>query len=139
MPRFSHHSARADFDKLSSGAAQVSFFGLITRDGLDALQAQVCGQMCRTPAVVVRVDTALVMTGGAAPRCPDSGKSCHHEAVALVVPPDLYDQAMQLARESAAAYGVRRPVFLPEQAEMAYQWAAHVAQSQPEKSLPPQR
>ena len=135
MPRFSHHSARVDFEKLSSGAANVSFYGLITRNGMDALQAQVCGQMCRMPAAVVRVDSALV-TGGAAPRCPDSGETCHHEAVALVVPPELYDLAMQLARESAAAYGVRRPVFLPEQAALAYQWAAHVAQSPPARSLP---
>ncbi len=135
MPRFSYHSAQASWQKLSSGANSISFYGFLTRKGFAALRCQVDAQALNAPAIVLRLDTALL-----------AGRDdfidadvCTHEAVALVVPPDRYEQALALSRKMASLWGVRRPVFLPEQAALAYQWAAHVAQSQYAKLPQPLR
>lgn len=134
MLRFSYHSAQVLCEQLSSGASNVAFYGLLTRKGFDVLRAQACQCTHAAPAIVMRMDTALMADAGdfmdARPR------GCPHDAVALVVPSDRYEQALVLARKLATAFGVRRPVFLPEQAPLAYQWADFVARSQSERSLP---
>lgn len=135
MFKFSYHSAQVKCEELPSGASLISFYGTITHKGFDLLQEQACAHTGAAPSIVMRVDTALLLEdeGEDFLTCSD----CHHEAVALVVPHSRYEQAMRLAR-NAAKLGVRRPVFLPEQAGLAHQWAAYVAQSQSARLLPAQ-
>ena len=135
--RFSYHSAQAHCRKLASGVMDVAFFGTLTRNGFDAVNAQAIRHCYGAPAVVLRMDEGLLVESddyidGSHPVTGD------FPAVALVVPASRYERALLLARRSAAAFGVRRPVFLPEQAPLAYLWAAHVARSQPARLPLPQ-
>ena len=129
MQRFSHHSARVLCKQLPSGACDVAFYGLLTRKGFEVLRAQACRVTHDAPSIVMRMDMAVL--ADSEDFMDAMARACPHDAVALVVPSDRYEQAMQLARAMASAFGVRRPVFLPEQAPLAYLWAAHVARSQP--------
>jgi len=128
MVRFSYHSAQVACEILASGAGSVAFYGVLTRKGFDVLRQQACLSVHEAPAIVMRLDTAVMADRD--DFMDATARACPHDAVALVVPSDRYEQALALARKLATAFGVRRPVFLPEQSLMAYRWAAHVARSQ---------
>jgi hypothetical protein len=128
MQRFSYHSAQVSCEQLPTGAFEVVFYGLLTKKGFAVLRDHACRFAQGAPSIVMRMDLALLADAedfmSAAPRL------CPHDAVALVVPAERYEQALALASRMATAFGVRRPVFLPDQAPLAYQWASHVARSQ---------
>jgi len=129
MTLFSYYSARVTCAKLAGGAVNFSFYGFLTCKGFDALYEPCRLYALGAAAVIVRFDTALLSDDGDYLTAASPGAS-GFEAVALVVPANRYDRALRLARTMAAEFGVRRPVFLPEQAGLAHQWAAHVARSQ---------
>lgn len=129
MNRFSCHSARLNCEKLSTGVVNLSIYGLVTHEGFDKLYDPACRYALGAPAVVARIDTALLCADGDL-MTPDYPGTQHFPAVALVVPPERYEWALGLSRAVAAKWGVTRLAFLPEQLEAAHRWAAHVARSQ---------
>lgn len=135
MPRISYHSAQVCCETLPSGVVKLSLFGLITREGFNGVYGPARQYATGAPVVIARFDTALISARGDLMSA-DSPGIGDFPAVALVVPADRYERALHLARALASAFGVSRPVFLPEQLEAAHQWAAHVARSRSGLSLP---
>ena len=124
MKTIGNHSARASFQAIADyNFVEVNYTGVLAFTSLAYLQKIVLAETLDIPALVLRMDRALV-----AMSCvPVSERRAYGPAGAIVVRPDQFDLGSDYAQKMAAI-GVRRVVFLESQLCLAYEWAEQRAQ-----------
>lgn len=129
MKTIQYHAAAARFKAVSSfNFVEVNYKGPLSLTSLGYLQGVVLAETRDIPALVLRMDRALLALAS----IPVADKMKYKPAGALVVRPDQFDLCASYA-ESLAVIGVRRVVFLESQLALAYEWAEQRAQKRVRK------
>lgn len=124
-------------ERLPSGVAEVTYWGVLTCAALDALRLVLVKEAAQEASLIVRLDKVLYGFA-CAPPVPVGAYPCNSAPAALVVQPENYDMWTDYAR-NLAAHGVMRAVFLSSELVQAEQWAVSVVCVDSASPLPERR
>lgn len=121
MPSFEFQSAKAVLKRLENGVIEITYYGILSRDVLRELKRQILIAAEDAPALVIRMDKALVIASDISPP-PEWDSQKKIPIAALVVPPAHFEMWTEYGHR-VALIGVMRAVFLVSQLDLAYRWA----------------
>jgi len=121
MLSFECQSARAVLRDLESGVVEVTYYGVLNREAMSNLKREIHEAAKDAPALVVRMDRALIIASDIAPP-PEWDSKKKIATAALVVRPEHFEMWTDYGHR-VALLGVMRAVFLVSQASLAYRWA----------------
>lgn len=107
-----------------AGLVQMNYYGVIDAEALIRVRDGTIKFVAKSPALVIRTDTALV-TLDEVPMV--TWRPGRIPPAAIIVRPELRELWVEYARQMAEV-GITRAVFLESQAEQAYRWAEHLAE-----------
>lgn len=121
MSSFVYQTAKVVLRPLDSGVVEVTYYGVLSREAFRTLKNQVHQAAEGVPALVVRLDKALIIASDIAPP-PEWDSQKKIPIAALVVRPEHLGIWIDYSHR-VALIGVMRAVFLVSQIELAYRWA----------------
>lgn len=121
MHSFEYLSARAVLRRIENGVVEVAHYGVLTRPSIAWMGPRILAATLDAPALVVRMDTALV-AASAIPDFPIRQRGRNLPVAAIVVNPENIEMLTDYTHRMALA-GAMRAVFSVSQVGLAYQWA----------------
>jgi hypothetical protein len=121
MLYFEHQSARATLRPIEGGVIEVNYYGVLSHESLRHLKREILPSVAEAPALVIRMDKALIVASSVET---PAGWSVNKNIplAALIVRPEHFEMWVDYSHR-VALVGVMRAVFLISQLDLAYRWA----------------